>query len=167
MSEAASDPVAVRRPVAYWPMAAKKDDGPKLVPTDQTIGEFLAGVENPRRRADAEELVRLLRKVSGEDPVVWTYGIVGFGHHHYRHASGREGDPGTIGFAPRKANLVLYGFNSAPGSEELLARLGKHRQGASCVYVNKLADVDMDVLRELAERGYRHMSSTDASFVPR
>ncbi|HLV11329.1 MAG TPA: DUF1801 domain-containing protein [Trueperaceae bacterium] len=148
-------------------MAAKKDAALKLVPTDTPIEEFLAGIENGRRRADAEALVSLLREVTGEEPVVWTYGIVGFGDHHYRHSSGREGDVGRIGFAPRKANLVLYGFNSAPGSEELLQRLGKHRQGASCVYVNKLADVDLDVLRELAALGYRHMSSTTDSFVPR
>ncbi|HZW27366.1 MAG TPA: DUF1801 domain-containing protein [Trueperaceae bacterium] len=148
-------------------MAEKKNAELKLVPTDKPIEEFLEGIENPRRRADAEELVRLLREVTGEAPVVWTYGIVGFGDHHYRHASGREGDVGRIGFAPRKANLVLYGFNSAPGSQELLGRLGKHKQGASCLYVNKLADVDMDVLRELARMGYEHMSSTTYSFVPR
>ena len=105
-------------------MAEKKNAELKLVPTDKPIEEFLEGIENPRRRADAEELVRLLREVTGEAPVVWTYGIVGFGDHHYRHSSGREGDVGRIGFAPRKANLVLYGFNSAPGSEELLQRLG-------------------------------------------
>lgn len=148
-------------------MAEKKNAELKLVPTDKPIEEFLEGIENPRRRADAEELVRLLREVTGEAPVVWTYGIVGFGDHHYRHASGREGDVGRIGFAPRKANLVLYGFNSAPGSQELLGRLGKHKQGASCLYVNKLADVDMDVLRELARMGNEHMSSTTYSFVPR
>lgn len=148
-------------------MAAKKQAELKLVPTGTPVEEFVAGVENPRRRGDAEELVRLLREVTGEEPVVWTYGIVGFGDHHYRHASGREGDVGRIGFAPRKANLVLYGFNSAPGSQELLGRLGKHKQGASCLYVNKLADVDMDVLRELARMGYEHMSSTTYSFVPR
>ena len=148
-------------------MAEKKNAELKLVPTDKPIEEFLEGIENPRRRADAEELVRLLREVTGEAPVVWTYGIVGFGDHHYRHASGREGDVGRIGFAPRKANLVLYGFNSAPGSQELLGRLGKHKQGASCLYVNKLADVDMGVLRELARLGYEHMGSTTDSFVPR
>src|SRR5690606_5586851 len=109
-------------------MAEKKNAELKLVPTDKPIEEFLEGIENPRRRADAEELVRLLREVTGEAPVVWTYGIVGFGDHHYRHASGREGDVGRIGFAPRKANLVLYGFNSAPGSQELLGRLGKQKQ---------------------------------------
>lgn len=147
-------------------MATKGDEG-KLKMTDMPIEEFLAGVENPRRRADAETLIEMLREVTGEEPKVWTYGIVGFGLHHYRHTSGREGDTGMVGFAPRKANLVLYGFNSAPGSEELLGRLGKHRAGAACVYVNKLADVDLDVLRELAERLFRHMSSTDASFVPR
>lgn len=148
-------------------MAAKKNEPNKLQPTDMPIGEFLASVENARRRADAEALVELLREVTGDEATVWTYGIVGFGQHHYRHASGREGDTGTIGFAPRKANLVLYGFNSAPESAELLARLGKHRLGAACVYVNKLADVDMQVLRELAVLGHQHMSSTDASFVPR
>ena len=148
-------------------MAAKRKAELKLVPTDQPIDGFLAGIEDPRRRADAEALVRTLREATGEEPVVWTYGIVGFGDHRYRHASGREGDVMRLGFAPRKAYLVLYGFDSAPGSQGLLERLGKHRQGASCVYVNKLADVDMDVLRELARLGWEHMSATTDSFVPR
>jgi hypothetical protein len=148
-------------------MAAKKQAELKLVPTGTPVEEFVAGVENPRRRGDAEELVRLLREVTGEEPVVWTYGIVGFGDHHYRHDSGREGDTMRIGFAPRKANLALYGFNSAPGAPALLARLGKHKEGASCVYVNRLADVDMDVLRELARLGDEHLRASTASFVPR
>ncbi len=146
-------------------MASKSEN--KLQPTDTPIAEFLEGIPNARRRADAEALVEMLEEVTGEKAQVWTYGIVGFGTHHYRHSSGREGDTGTIGFAPRKANLVLYGFSTAPGSEELLERLGKHRTGASCMYVNKLADVDMEVLKQLADLGHRHMLSTDASFVPR
>lgn len=146
-------------------MASKSENKLKL--TDMPIAEFLEGVPNARRRADAETLIELLEEVTSEKAEVWTYGIVGFGQHHYRHASGREGDTGTIGFAPRKANLVLYGFSTAPGAEELLARLGKHRAGASCIYINKLADVDLDVLRQLAALGHRHMLSTDASFVPR
>lgn len=156
-----------KRCVQHSLMAAKRSEPNKLQPTSMPIGEFLAAIPDARRRADAETLVAMLSEVTGDAPTVWTYGIVGFGQHHYRHSSGREGDTGTIGFAPRKANLVLYGFNSAPGSAEMLERLGKHKLGAACLYVNKLADVNMDVLRELAVIGHAHMSSTDASFVPR
>jgi|SRR5690625_4059192 len=148
-------------------MSDRRNDQNKLQPTDTPIDEFLDGIEHPRRQSDARELVELLREITGEEAEVWTYGIIGFGRHHYRHNSGREGETGTLGFAPRKSNLVLYGFNSAPQSEELLGKLGKHKLGAACVYINKLADVDMEVLRELARLGYEHMSSTDASFVPR
>ncbi len=145
---------------------AKSSDN-KLKQIDMPIEEFLAGIEHPRRRQDAEALLRLLSEVTGEEPQVWNYGIVGFGEHHYRYESGREGVVGTIGFAPRKSNLVLYGFNTAPGAAELLEALGKHKVGASCLYVNKLADVDETVLRRLAELGHAHMSATSSGFVPR
>lgn len=139
----------------------------KTKPTGASVSEFIAAVEHPVRRADAETLIDMLRSVSGEQPFMWGPSIIGFGTHHYRHSSGREGDTPRIAFSPRKANLVLYGFSSAPDSPALLARLGKHKESAACVYVNKLVDVDLGVLRELAEVNYRYFGTTDESSVPR
>lgn len=142
-------------------------DGPKFKPVEGEVSDLIAGVENATRRADAQTMVELLRDVTGAEPQSWYASIIGFGDHHWRHESGREGEGPLLAFAPRKANLVLYGFSSAPESEDLLARLGKHKRGKGCVYINKLADVDMDVLRELALAGVRHFGGTSDSLVPR
>lgn len=119
---------------------------PKTKPTDVPVDDFLAAVENPKRRADAQIVKAMLAEISGEPPVMWGPSIVGYGR--YR---GKTGDWPIVGFSPRKAQLVLYilGF---PGQDELLARLGKHRTGSACLYVNRLEDVDMAVLREMATR---------------
>ena len=137
----------------------------KTLPTDASVDAFLDQVAPAQRQADARELADLMRDVTGEPPVLWGPTIVGFGTHHYLYPSGREGDTVCVGFAPRKANLALYGLTSAPGHEPLLARLGKHKTGASCLYVNKLADVDLDVLRELTQLGYAHMASTSVGYL--
>ena len=118
---------------------------PKTKPTDVPVADFIAAVDNPKRRADAEVVQRMLSEVSGEPPVMWGPSIIGYGS--YR---GPTGDWPIIGFSPRKAQLVLY---IMPGFEEradLMARLGKHKTGGSCLYINKLEDVDQRVLRELA-----------------
>ncbi len=122
--------------------------------TGASVSEFLASVQNKRRRADGETLLAMMRDATGLEPEMWGPSIIGFGSYHYKYESGREGDMFLVGFSPRKANLSLYlmGFD---GREELLARLGKHRLGASCLYVNKLADVDADALRELIEASHR------------
>ena len=95
--------------------------------------------------------------VTGEEPVMWGSSIVGFGEYHYRYESGREGDFFLAGFSPRKANLVLYIMSGFPRHAELMERLGKHRTGKSCLYINKLEDVDLDVLRELVRRSVEHV----------
>ena len=85
--------------------------------------------------------------------------IVGFGRYHYKYASGREGDAAAVGFSPRKSSLSLYGLTYGPEAAELLGRLGKHKLGAGCLYVNKLDDVDEAVLAELVRLGYRHVTT--------
>jgi hypothetical protein len=122
----------------------------KTRPTAVEVGDFLAAVEPERRRVEAQVVCDMLAEVSGEPPVMWGPSIVGFGRYHYRYDSGHEGDAARIGFSPRKANLVLY---IVPGFQEradLTARLGKVKTSVSCLYINKLADVDMGALRELA-----------------
>ncbi|MEE6281261.1 DUF1801 domain-containing protein [Georgenia sunbinii] len=133
----------------------------KMQPTDVDPREFVAGVEHPTRRHDAEELLELMTRLTGEQPMMWGPSIIGFGNYRYRYESGREGDAFLVGFAPQKARLSLYGLTDAPESAELLGRLGKHRTGVSCLYVNKLDDVDREVLAEMVAAGYRHGSTTD------
>jgi hypothetical protein len=127
--------------------------------TGASADEFLAAVEHPVRRQDALRLRELMARVTGEEPEMWGPSIVGFGRYHYKYDSGREGDAAAVGFSPRKASLSLYGLNAAPEAAELLARLGKHKVGAGCVYVNKLADVDEDALAALIREGYRYYTT--------
>ena len=130
----------------------------KTAPTAVDPAHFIAAVSHPTRRADAEVLLRMMEEVSGEPAVMWGPTIVGFGSYHYKYESGREGDASAIGFSPRSANLALYGLTIAPTAGPLLENLGKCRRGASCLYVNKLADVDLEILTRLARDGYRYMT---------
>jgi hypothetical protein len=119
-------------------------------PTEVSVADFIAAVDNPQRRADAVTLCALFEEISGEPPVMWGPSIIGFGRYHYRYDSGHEGEAPRLGFSPRKANMTVYlmpGFN---GREELLARIGKVRTSVSCLYINRLDKIDMAALRELA-----------------
>jgi hypothetical protein len=127
--------------------------------TGASADEFLAAVEHPVRRQDALRLRELMAELTGEEPEMWGPSIVGFGRYHYKYDSGREGDAAAVGFSPRKASLSLYGLSAAPEAAELLARLGKHKVGAGCVYVNKLADVDEDALAALISAGYTYYTT--------
>lgn len=131
----------------------------KTQPTTASMLEFLAHVEHPVRRADGYHLLDLMSGISGEQAQMWGPTIVGFGRYHYKYETGREGDAAAIGFSPRKASLSLYGLTYGPEAPGLLARLGKHRAGAGCLYINKLEDVDETVLAELIRTGYRHVTT--------
>jgi len=120
---------------------------PKTRPTDASVPDFIAAIENPARRADAETICAMMTEASGEPPVLWGPSIVGFGS--YR---GPTGDWPLVGFSPRKAKLVLYIMPGFAEQAELLARLGKHKTGNSCLYLNRLADADPAILRELIDR---------------
>lgn len=133
-------------------MAAENKTQPTLVP----VQDFLATVEHPTRRADADTLMEMMKRVTGEEPVMWGPSIIGFGSYHYKYDSGREGDAAALGFSPRKSSLSLYGLTYFPGAEDLLAKLGKHKKAVACLYINKLADVDLAVLEEMMSRGYQH-----------
>lgn len=134
----------------------------KTRPNTQSVTAFLNGVENDTRRRDARVVARLMRTVTGKRARMWGSNIVGYDKYHYRYDSGREGEFFMVGFSPRKANLVLY---IVPGFREyadLLARLGKHKTGKSCLYVNKLADVDLDVLTTLIRLSVEQMRKKHA-----
>jgi hypothetical protein len=114
------------------------------------VAAFLDAVEPPQRREDGRTLCALLQDITGEEPRLWGPSIIGFGSYRYRHDGGQQGTMCRIGFSPRKAQLVLYLLNGAKDEAEQLARLGKHKLGKSCLYINKLVDVDLAVLAQIA-----------------
>lgn len=123
------------------------------------MDEFLAAVEHPVRQRDGMRLKEMMTAITGEEPQMWGPTIVGFGQYHYRYGTGREGDSAAVGFSPRKASLSLYGLTYGPEAADLLPRLGKHKLGAGCLYINKLSDVDEAVLTDLIRSGYRHVTT--------
>ncbi|KCZ59875.1 DUF1801 domain-containing protein [Hyphomonas atlantica] len=131
----------------------------KTQPTDVSPADFIASVEHDRRREDAEVLLKWFEDVTGYAPKMWGPSLIGYGRYHYKYDSGREGDMLVTGFSPRKANLVMYIMPGYRDMSEKLARLGKHKLGKSCLYINKLADIDMDVLREIVEDGVAYMKA--------
>lgn len=134
----------------------------KTLPTAASVADFLAAVPNARRREDGEALLEMMRDITGIEPQMWGPSIIGFGSYHYKYESGREGDMPMIGFSPRSRSLSLYIMDGFDDHDDLLSRLGKHRKGASCLYINKLADVDTAILRELVTRSYEHTKATSA-----
>jgi len=125
----------------------------KTRPTAGSAKAFLAEVEPERRRLEGQRLDALFRKVTGYEPVLWGPTIVGYGKYHYKYASGREGDYLATGFSPRKAKLVVYILPGYEDFGDLLADLGKHQLGKSCLYLNSLDDVDEAVLGRLIRAG--------------
>ena len=127
--------------------------------TAQSPEDYLATVESEKRRREGEQLLTLFRDVTGYEARMWGPSIIGFGRYHYRYDSGREGDHLATGFSPRKAKLSIYIMPGYQDYSAILDRLGKHSLGKSCLYINKLDDVDMDVLAELIRAGLRDLDA--------
>ena len=125
---------------------------PKTKPTDESVEEFLDTVDHPQKKKDSFELLKIMKEVAQEEPIMWGTSIIGFGSYHYRYASGREGDWPIVGFSPRKRSLTVYLTSSLDEIGDLLGKLGKHRVGKGCLYINKLSDVDTDVLKEIIKK---------------
>tara|TARA_R110000868_G_scaffold176787_2_gene414742 strand:- start:4618 stop:5049 length:432 start_codon:yes stop_codon:yes gene_type:complete len=128
-------------------------DAPELTPA-----EFIATIEHPTRRQDAGTLLELMTRMTGWEPRMWGGSIIGFGEYHYNYESGREGDSMRTGFSPRKSGQVIYIMPGYANYTLILDRLGKFKEGKSCLYITKLADVDMDVLEELIQAGLDDMA---------
>jgi hypothetical protein len=122
---------------------------PKTRPTGASVSAFLNAVENPQRRADAKVVLKLMKELSGHKAEMWGTAIVGFGRMDIPYADGSALEWPLIAFSPRKANLVLYLMDGYDEVALTLAKLGKHKTARSCLYINKLADVDMKVLQDL------------------
>ncbi len=129
----------------------------KTRPTGASVEAFLAGIENDTRREECRAVAEIMRRATGEAPAMWGPSIVGFGHDHYTYASGREGDWFLTGFAPRKQALTLYIMAGFDAYDDLLKKLGPHATGQSCLYVKRLADVDLAVLEDLVSASVDHM----------
>ncbi len=124
-------------------------------PTKQSVSAFIKAVENDTRRRDANAVLAMMKKITGEKAKMWGPSIIGFGEYHYKYESGREGDMLNVGFSPRKANMVLYVLGSLNKNDPLFAKLGKFKRGSACLYVNKLEDVDLKVLEKVIAKSYK------------
>lgn len=130
----------------------------KTKATKVSVAGFLGKKATGQQLADSKALVKLFREVTGKPARMWGPSIVGFGSYHYVYASGREGDAPLLGFSPRKPEIVLY-VAPYPGDLGLKKKLGKHKAGAGCLYIRKLADIDLAVLRQLAQASVNALSA--------
>jgi len=126
----------------------------KTQPTDESVDDFIGKIDNPRRRTDALTALNMYKKITGLPPVMWGPSIIGFGTHSYEYESGRKGTLPAACFSPRKANMVFYVGDKFDSAESLYAGLGKHKKSVACLYINKLEDVDLEVLRVIITRDF-------------
>jgi hypothetical protein len=122
---------------------------------DASVTDFLNGIKDEERRADSFEILKLMQEITKQEPKMWGMNIIGFGNYHYKYESGHEGDWFITGFSPRKQNLTLYVMGGFNPHTELLKKLGKHKNGVGCLYINKLADVDIKTLKELLKQSVK------------
>lgn len=134
----------------------------KTQPTGASVGDFIRAVSDPDRRRDCRTIMKLMKEATGARPRMWGPSIVGYGNHHYRYESGREGDMPQVGFSPRQRELTLYLMGGLKLQASRLKRLGKHRTGKCCLYLRSLAEVDQAVLQEMIEAFVRHLREVEA-----
>ena len=134
----------------------------KTQPTSRSVESFLKTITDKCRRADCFAVLKLMKGITKAQPRMWGPSIVGFGSYHYKYESGREGEWFQAGFSPRKDSLTLYIMSGFARHDALMKKLGKHKTGKSCLYIKRLADVDMKVLTELIEESIRHVAQTKA-----
>lgn len=115
-------------------------------------------VSSPQKKEDSYALIKILQEITGEVPKMWGPSIIGFGNYHYTYKSGHEGDAPVLAFSPRKAALTLYIYSDTEKSKSILPNLGKFKMTKACIYVNKLADIDLSVLKELCEESIAYIS---------
>jgi Domain of unknown function (DU1801) len=130
----------------------------KTKPTAVSVSEFIDGVADERQRADAHKIAAMMQRLTGHAPKMWGPSIIGFGSYHYKYDSGREGNMCRIGFSPRKGQTVLYIMDGYDKCPDLMAKLGKHKTGRSCLYIKRLSDVDEAVLERLCVESLEWMA---------
>jgi hypothetical protein len=129
----------------------------KTVETDADVTRFVNSIDIPQKIEDSIKIIELMEAITGHKAKMWGTSIIGFGSYHYVYESGREGDAPQIGFSPRKAKFALYLGSEFPERESLLESFGKYKSGASCLYFNKLSDVNLEVLKKLCENSLAHV----------
>lgn len=132
----------------------------KTKETENSVIEFIENVDSPKKREDAYQLLDIFTKTTGFQAKMWGPSIIGFGSYHYKYKSGHEGDAPLVGFSPRKAKISLYFATGDAKREELLQKFGKHTTGKACVYINKVADINIDVLKELINQSVKFLQET-------
>lgn len=131
----------------------------KTVPVEKSAETLVAAIDHDGKRKDAERLLAIFGRATGDEPVVWNGGIVGYGDWHYKYDSGREGDFFKVGFASRKTKHSIYLMGGLDKHSEALEQLGKWKRGAGCLYINKLNDIDEDVLEAMIKRAWHDLSA--------
>ena len=122
-----------------------------------SVINFINSIDHEGKRKDAMEILEMMRKITGEQPKMWGSSIIGFGDLHYKYASGREGDWFKCGFSPRKANISMYLMQcDISRAQDLLDQLGKHKTGMGCLYINKLADINKEILKIIIKESYEN-----------
>lgn len=134
----------------------------KTQPNDKSVTDFLGSMENDTRREDSFTILELMKEASGVEPIMWGDSIIGFGTYHYKYASGREAEWFLTGFSPRVQNLTLYIMDGFDEYDKLLGNLGKHSTGKSCLYVKRLENIDLEVLKEMVEKSVAHMQASNS-----
>jgi hypothetical protein len=128
----------------------------KTIPTKVSVDKFLRGITDEHTRADCYQILEIMKQATKAEPKMWGTSVVGFGKYHYAYASGREGDWFLAGFSPRKQNLTLYLMGGFHQFEDLMNQLGKHSTGKGCLYINKLEDVDIKILKKLVSKSVKN-----------
>jgi hypothetical protein len=129
----------------------------KTKPTKKDVEKFLNNIKDEKRREDSFKIIKLMKQITKAEPKMWGSSIVGFGNYHFQYASGREGDWFLAGFSPRKQSLTIYAMTYLENYPDILKRLGKHKTGKGCLYINKLEDVNMRVLKELITTSIKNL----------
>lgn len=127
--------------------------------TSASVAEFIAAVENEQQRKDSDELIKMMKTVTAQEPKMWGPSIIGFGSYHYKYDSGHEGDAPLIGFSPRKTAISLYVFTGLEEHKPLLEGMGKFKMGKACIYVKKLQDLHEDKLMEVMKETITFLTS--------
>ncbi len=130
----------------------------KTTETDRSVTAFIETVERPSKKEDAYRLLSIFEEATGLTAKMWGPSIIGFGSYHYKYESGHEGYSMLVGFSPRKAKISLYLYQALPEREELLSRLGKHTAGKGCVYINKVDDIEIDVLKDMITKSVDYVN---------
>lgn len=131
----------------------------KTTYTDQDVTDFIHSyVDNEQKKTDSFKLIELLKEWSDSEPLMWGSSIIGFGNYHYKYASGHEGDAPILAFSPRKAALTLYVYSDTERSREIIQDLGKYKMSKACIYVKKLSDINIPVLKELCMESIKYIS---------